>query len=108
MKGFDFKWEANVPDQDQVNAWLREAKVGNAHHSGFPGLAKIFMFQYFPKLERCIVHDTDMFFGQPAFELWKMFDAFNKKTMIASTWRPERIAGDKINAGVMLMDFRKM
>jgi hypothetical protein len=96
-----------VPDESLISKWANAAHFVN-RVSWRKKVAKIYMFRLLPQLKRCIVLDTDIMFGKDISELWSEFELFKPQEVIAATWRPALMPGDKVNAGVMLMDFEKM
>jgi hypothetical protein len=96
-----------VPDETLLSKWS-EAGHFLYRRAWRTKVAKLYMFQLLPHVKRCIMLDTDIMFGRDVSELWSEFERFEPKDVIAATWRPELVPGNKINAGVMLMDFEKM
>eukprot|EP00929_Paragymnodinium_shiwhaense_P067951 TRINITY_DN34155_c0_g1_i1.p1 TRINITY_DN34155_c0_g1~~TRINITY_DN34155_c0_g1_i1.p1 ORF type:complete len:397 (-),score=76.61 TRINITY_DN34155_c0_g1_i1:237-1427(-) len=71
-------------------------------------LSRIYLQDMFPKVDRCISHDTDLFVGKRLDELWKVFGEFREEALLAATWRPALKFGNHLNAGVLLLDLAKM
>ncbi|KIY43899.1 hypothetical protein FISHEDRAFT_62126 [Fistulina hepatica ATCC 64428] len=52
------------------------ASVGSKHYAAAGGIAKVFLHEILPDVDRALYFDTDMIFTVDPFILWKNFDAF--------------------------------
>eukprot|EP00930_Biecheleria_cincta_P039413 TRINITY_DN27100_c0_g1_i1.p1 TRINITY_DN27100_c0_g1~~TRINITY_DN27100_c0_g1_i1.p1 ORF type:complete len:379 (+),score=54.27 TRINITY_DN27100_c0_g1_i1:47-1138(+) len=93
------------PVLSRIKKQVEDMHVVSEHHSGFAGLVKSFMFELFPRVQRCILLDTDLYFNSPAVDLLNLLD---KNSIMLGTWRPSEPFGDRINSGVIVQDFSKM
>lgn len=108
VSGFKF-----VPDVRNFafNLYLdkfKEMRISFNPQYSFIGHVKPFLFERFDDVERCIVHDSDMYFTQRPADLWRLFDEHSEETLMTAAWDGNRWFGDKLNSGMMLQEFGKM
>ncbi|CAD7962136.1 unnamed protein product [Amoebophrya sp. A120] len=84
---------------------IKSMHVNPEHETGIGGFTKLFLFELFPSVARCVVLDTDVVVSAPLVEL---LSAWDNESLVLGTWRPTHQLGDKINTGVMVQNFRQM
>ncbi|KAL3854049.1 hypothetical protein ACJMK2_013331 [Sinanodonta woodiana] len=78
------------------------------HHSGVWGMSKLYMYQIFNNVDKCIVLDTDIVFGtDPAF-LWDLFMDQEDQQLISMRITNDMTESYMSNSGLMLQDFSRM
>ncbi|KAL3854041.1 hypothetical protein ACJMK2_013325 [Sinanodonta woodiana] len=78
------------------------------HHSGVWGMSKLYMYEIFSNVDKCIVLDTDIVFGtDPAF-LWDLFMDQEDQQIISMRITNDMTKSYMSNSGLMLQDFSRM
>ncbi|KAK3590679.1 hypothetical protein CHS0354_026211 [Potamilus streckersoni] len=103
-----FKYELFPLNTEKILNETLKIHLKITHHSGIWGMSKLYMYEIFDNVDKCIVLDTDIVFGtDPAF-LWDLFMDQEDQQMISMRITNDMTKSYMSNSGLMLQDFSRM
>ncbi|KAK3611771.1 hypothetical protein CHS0354_014122 [Potamilus streckersoni] len=103
-----FKYELIPLNTDIILNETLKINLKITHHSEIWGMSKLYMYEIFNNVDKCIVLDTDIVFGtDPAF-LWELFMDQEDQQMISMRITNDMTESYMFNSRLMLQDFSRM
>ena len=98
-------YEVVLLNEDFIINETLKFKTVITHHSGVFGMSKLFFYQIWKGVEKCIILDTDLIFARDPAELWEEFHKMSDQSVIMMRVESE---AHRCNSGVMLQRFQMM
>ncbi|KAL3855004.1 hypothetical protein ACJMK2_014236 [Sinanodonta woodiana] len=103
-----FTYELLSLNTDRIYDLALHIHVNITHHSGVWGMSKLYMYEIFNDVDKCIVIDTDIVFGTDPEFLWDFFLDQEEQQVISMRITKDMTESRMSNSGLMLQDFKRM